>query len=63
MNPSLPYLRARSNGSILHIPVDTTATGWQAALCGTQGREPDAYRRLDRVCKQCSNRLLAATAP
>jgi len=56
--PTLPYLRPRSNGHILHIPVDMEASGWQPALCGTLGREPDVYRRVDKICRICTSRLV-----
>jgi hypothetical protein len=60
--PTLPYLRPRTNGSILHIPRDFDATGWQPALCGTVGREPGVYRRVDKVCRICTGKLLGGSA-
>jgi len=34
------------------------ASGWQPALCGTLGREPDVYRRVDKICRICTSRLV-----
>lgn len=56
--PTLPYLRPRTNGHVLHIPREPGQPGWQAALCGTLGREPDVYRRVDKVCRICTGKLL-----